>query len=1217
MQNNNQALQRRRILNILLLIGFMAFTAFGPGNLPVVQAQESSSPKASSWIEFIDPYWAFHILYPSDWQIQNIPYKDFGWRISSPNLTTDPLGRPTLGGYFGVSAFPSAEQVASPLDDESYGATDVAKSQVVISGIQTIRTQGTMIDGNLFENLFFQSNGWTYQIKIVAEKTSAKTVFQVSNKIIENFAIGQTPTSYPYNNSVNLRTLSVSFPAIKHAFLPGSGKIITGYGPSGDHIGGDLYAFDIIECNGSVGGQCNQGVAGQSVMAPTDMTLIYSGPGTNMPSSSKDFNIFEVASDSTQRLCMSLAHVMIFSQYQSGRIPRGTLMGILVSYPPSFPHIHMGLWTTPISVGCGSTSSRTAVAYTGQFQLDGVDYAPASGYAGRSITSTNYAVCSSAAANLARSSSCGSDNASFVADISIPDGTSMNGGQSFTKTWRIQNTGTTTWGSGYNLAFTGGDQMGAPSSISVPSTSPGNTVDLSINMTSPSSSGDYTGTWRMQNPQGQKFGDPIWVTINVVGTPPPPPGNMHVEYFNDTNLGSRCFDGYENNIYVFKRWDNGSPANGCNSDNFSARFTETLNFQGGDYSFHCQHDDGCRIYIDGVMKGDWWWASDFTGHDWGGTLPSGNHEVKVEFYDSGGNARVEAFWSGPGFLPTGPSCDSSQWCASYYGNQDLSGTPAINRAEGTGSIMYDWGGGGIGYGFPNDNFSVRWQRNVNFAAGKYRFHIRVDDGGRLYVNNTNVIDHWVNEGTTEYTADVDLSNGTIPISFEYFENGGGAVAQLWWDTLQLNNPPYNLLMNSDFEDGSTVPGWWSQDAWVMSNTTFEWATDYAHSGSKSIKVISNIANDARWTQIVNVQPNSVYKLSGWIKTDNVSHSGQAGDNGANLSTMGDVLTNSTGLFGTNDWTNVSYTFNTGTANQITVGARVGTYSGTTTGTAWFDNLDLELLSAPICHSLTVSVLPSSNGNVIASPSPNCNNGTQYIHGTVVQLNAFPILGSVFSSWSNDASGSSNPTFISMTSDKLATANFTTGSTKTFQSVGANDGWVLESSENSNVGGSINSTANLGVGDNGLNRQLRSILSFNTGATLPDTAVITKATLKVMKSSLVGGGNPVSLLQGFMVDIKKGFFGALAGLETSDFQAAAGKSFGPFSPAVASNWYTINLPATAYPYINKVATASGLTQVRIRFKLDDNNNLTANYLGLYSGNAVAAYRPQLIIQYYVP
>ncbi len=101
----------------------------------------------------------------------------------------------------------------------------------------------------------------------------------------------------------------------------------------------------------------------------------------------------------------------------------------------------------------------------------------------------------------------------------------------------------------------------------------------------------------------------------------------------------------------------------------------------------------------------------------------------------------------------------------------------------------------------------------------------------------------------------------------------------------------------------------------------------------------------------------------------------------------------------------------------------------------------------------------------------------------------------------------------------------------------------------------------------------------------------------------------------MVDIKKGIFGTAA-LQTTDFQAPANISYGPFKPALASGWYTINL-TSGKASINKLAASSGLTQIRLSFKLDDNNNVLANTLSLYSGNAPAASRPQLVIQYTVP
>lgn len=190
-----------------------------------------------------------------------------------------------------------------------------------------------------------------------------------------------------------------------------------------------------------------------------------------------------------------------------------------------------------------------------------------------------------------------------------------------------------------------------------------------------------------------------------------------------------------------------------------------------------------------------------------------------------------------------------------------------------------------------------------------------------------------------------------------------------------------------------------------------------------------------------------------------------------------------------------------------------------------------------------------------------------------------------------------------------------GSPQIYKSTGAQDGWILESGENTNVGGTLNATATtLRLGDDVTKRQYRSILSFSTGS-LPDNAVITKVTLRIKQQAIVGGGNPVTIFQGFMADIKRGIFGTSA-LQAADWQTVAQKTVGPFSPSLSGGWYTLNL-TSAKAYVNKLATAGGLTQIRLRFKLDDNNNAIANYLSLFSGNAAAASRPQLIIEYYVP
>jgi hypothetical protein len=184
---------------------------------------------------------------------------------------------------------------------------------------------------------------------------------------------------------------------------------------------------------------------------------------------------------------------------------------------------------------------------------------------------------------------------------------------------------------------------------------------------------------------------------------------------------------------------------------------------------------------------------------------------------------------------------------------------------------------------------------------------------------------------------------------------------------------------------------------------------------------------------------------------------------------------------------------------------------------------------------------------------------------------------------------------------------------TFISNKTNDGYVIESGENSNLGGGINATAaTFYVGDNAEDRQFRTILDFNTSS-LPDGAVIFRATLKVKKLS-VTGTDPFLTHQNLFVDIKGGTFG-LGALEVKDYQAAASLDAAGIIPtAVVDNWFSSALTEPALQFINK----TGSTQFRLRFQVDDNDDMGADTVKFYSGDtATLANRPVLVIEYYLP
>lgn len=109
------------------------------------------------------------------------------------------------------------------------------------------------------------------------------------------------------------------------------------------------------------------------------------------------------------------------------------------------------------------------------------------------------------------------DNAKFITDVTIPDGTVFTADTAFTKTWRIQNTGTTTWDTNYSLVYLEG-VLGTNNLQSVKltkSVKPGETVDISVNFTAPKTNGTYISWWRMFSSSGYLFGESMNVQFSV------------------------------------------------------------------------------------------------------------------------------------------------------------------------------------------------------------------------------------------------------------------------------------------------------------------------------------------------------------------------------------------------------------------------------------------------------------------------------------------------------------------------------------------------------------------------------------------------------------------------------------------------------------------------------------------------------------------------------
>jgi hypothetical protein len=110
------------------------------------------------------------------------------------------------------------------------------------------------------------------------------------------------------------------------------------------------------------------------------------------------------------------------------------------------------------------------------------------------------------------------DNATWIADVTVPDDTVFWKNETFTKTWKIENSGTTTWDSTYKLVYVDGPILSEQLIVSIVNpVKPKNQVELSVPMKAPDTIGTVTNYWRMMNGKGQFFGDVLYVKI-VVGT---------------------------------------------------------------------------------------------------------------------------------------------------------------------------------------------------------------------------------------------------------------------------------------------------------------------------------------------------------------------------------------------------------------------------------------------------------------------------------------------------------------------------------------------------------------------------------------------------------------------------------------------------------------------------------------------------------------------------
>src|SRR5262245_17091388 len=333
------------------------------------------------------------------------------------------------------------------------------------------------------------------------------------------------------------------------------------------------------------------------------------------------------------------------------------------------------------------------------------------------------------------------------------------------------------------------------------------------------------------------------------------------EFYNNANLSGSPTTVRDDGagFLNFNFGDGAPPAGTCGltDDNFSARWTRTIDFPRGLHRFTVTADDGARLYVDGQLKINAWVLQPPTTYTADVFLTAGAHEVKLEYFENTGGASISLNWTT--LVNCVASVSADRWKGEYYNGVTLSGDLMMVRDDGDGFPNFDFGGGGPGSVCAQvvDNFSARWTRTLNFAAGTYRFVGTVDKGVRLYVDGQSKIDQWGNLPPNTYTADVSLSAGPHQIKLEFVEYSGDAsVSLLWIDVNCLANVPANRWRGEYFNN-ITPSGY----PWMVRDEGAGFLNFDFGLGSPGAACGLGVDNfSARWTRTINFM-GGIYRFS--------------------------------------------------------------------------------------------------------------------------------------------------------------------------------------------------------------------------------------------------------------------------------------------------------------------------------------------------------------------
>jgi PA14 domain len=314
-----------------------------------------------------------------------------------------------------------------------------------------------------------------------------------------------------------------------------------------------------------------------------------------------------------------------------------------------------------------------------------------------------------------------------------------------------------------------------------------------------------------------------------------------------------------------------TPASASKSVSFSANAQMTkIRVRGVDHSGPTRTLSSVRVSVDGVQVLSQQVSGSYSTLTAPISVGAGNHTVSVNMTNRDTGERIFVDWIAFTYSESPPptECPEGKYLATYRNEsaaQAFTTQPVLSRCE-SAPLNYGWGTSSPAPGVNADDFTVLWKGNFNFEGGEYTFSARSDDGIRVYVDGTRILDEWRDQGAADFRTTRTLTAGTHEVKVEYYENGRDAVARLSWVKVASEPPPSEACTTFSspitITSGGTYSGCWQSTSFntpaVTVSTTQPVVIQNSGIKATGYKVRSSIQNadvTIRRTRFTGMNPN--------------------------------------------------------------------------------------------------------------------------------------------------------------------------------------------------------------------------------------------------------------------------------------------------------------------------------------------------------------------------